>query len=154
MVRRLFAGLALVAGVVAAASAQAPATPADSGIKPSGAIMRVSLYRFADGQQPAAVADMRTHLIPIWETEKQAGIIVGYSTMANVTASSANDWQFGIVITYKNFAAMDSLGARTNAITLKHYGSALARTAAGEARAKLRTLVSTNLVNVSTYSRQ
>ena len=154
MVRRLVAGLAMIASVAAAAAAQAPATPADSGIKPSSAIMRVSLYRFADGMQPATITDMRTHLIPIWEAEKQAGIIVGYSTMANVTASSANDWQFGIVLTYKNFAAMDSLGARTNAITLKHYGSEMARTASNEARAKLRTLVSTNLVNVATYRRQ
>jgi hypothetical protein len=56
--------------------------------------------------------------------------------MANVTASSADDWQFGIVLTYKNFAAMDSLGARTNAITLKHYGSDAVRTATNDARAK------------------
>ena len=155
MVCRIVAGLALVASVVAvpSASAQASAAPADSGIKSHPAIMRVSLYRFADGMQQAAVADMRTHLIPIWEAEKQAGILVGYSTMANVTASSADDWQLGIVLTYKNFAALDSLGARTNAITLKHYGSDAARTAANDARAKLRKLVSTNLVNVSTYSR-
>lgn len=155
MVRRIVAGLALVASIVAvpSASAQAPAVPADSGIKPHPAIMRVSLYRFADGMQQAAVTDLRTHLIPIWEAEKQAGIILGYSTMANVTASSADDWQLGIVLTYKNYAALDSLGARTNAITLKHYGSEAARTATNEARAKLRKLVSTNLVNVSTYSR-
>jgi hypothetical protein len=156
MVRRFLTGLALAASVVAvpSASAQAPAAPADSGIKQNNALIRVSLYRFADGMQPAAVADMRTHLIPIWEAEKQAGILVGYSTMANVTANSAEDWQFGIVLTYKNFAALDSLGARTNAITLKHYGSAAARTATNEARGKLRKLVSTNLANVSTYSRQ
>jgi hypothetical protein len=73
--------------------------------------------------------------------------------MANVTASSADDWQFGIVLTYKNFAAMDSLGARTNAITLKHHGSDAVRTATNDARAKLRKLVSTNLVSVATYSR-
>lgn len=73
--------------------------------------------------------------------------------MANVTDSSADDWQFGIVLTYKNFAAMDSLGARTNAITLKHYGSDAVRTATNDARAKLRKLVSTNLVSVATYSR-
>jgi hypothetical protein len=155
MVRRIVAGFALVASIVAvpSASAQAPAVPADSGIKPHPAIIRVSLYRFADGMQQAAVTDLRTHLIPIWEAEKQAGIILGYSTMANVTASSADDWQLGIVLTYKNFAALDSLGARTNAITLKHYGSEAARTATNDARAKLRKLVSSNLVNVSTYSR-
>lgn len=156
MVRRSLAGLALVASVVVAssASAQAAAAPADSGIKAQPALMRVTLYRNADGVPNSAVmADMRTHLIPIWEAQKAAGIIVGYSTMTNVTASSATDWQFGIAITYKNYAALDSLGARSGPITLKHYGSAAARMAANEARGKLRTQVSTNLLNVASYSR-
>ena len=157
MIRHSLVGLALFASVVAVspASAQVVGAPAiaDSGLKPSSVIMRVSLYRFVEGMQPAAFADLRTHLIPIWEAEKQAGILVGYSTLGNVNQSSRDDWQLGITLTYKNFAALDSLGARTGPITLKHYGSAAARTAAGDARAKLRTLVSSQLVNVATYSR-
>jgi hypothetical protein len=157
MLRRSLVGLALVASVVAVspASAQGAGAPAvaDSGIKSTNLIMRVSLYRFADGMQAAALADLRTHLIPTWEAEKQAGIIVGYSTMANLTASSRDDWQLGITLTYKNYAALDSLGARTAPITLKHYGSAAARTAAGDARAKLRVLISSRLLSVANYSR-
>jgi len=140
MVRRSLVGLALVASVIAvsSASAQAAGAPAvaDSGIKATNIIMRVSLYRFAEGMQQAAIADVRTHLIPIWEAEKQAGIIIGYSTMANFNPSSRDDWQLGITLSYKNNAALDSLGARTAPITLKHYGSAAARTAAGDARAQ------------------
>lgn len=157
MVRRSLVGLALVASVFAvpAASAQAPVAPAvsDSGLKATGTVMRVSLYRFAEGMQQAALDDMRTHLIPIWEAMKQAGTLVGYSTMANFNPSSRDDWQLGIALTYKDYAALDSLGARNGPITLKHYGSAAARTAAGDARAKLRVLMSSNLINVSTYSR-
>jgi len=163
MVRRSLVGLALVASVVAvsSASAQVPGAPAapaapavaDSGIKATNIIMRVSLYRFADGMQQAAIADMRTHLIPIWEAEKQAGIIIGYSTMANLNPSSRDDWQYGITLSYKNNAALDSLGARIAPITLKHYGSDAARTAAGDARAKLRVLMSSNQIGVATYGR-
>lgn len=158
MIRRSIVRLALLASVVAVPAAWAqPAAPAavsDSGITPTPALLRVSLYRYAEGMQQAAIADMRTHLIPVWEAFKAAGIIVNYSTMTNVTASSKDDWQFGIVFTYKNWAALDSLGPKQAAITLKHYGSADARAAAGQARAKLRVLVSTNLVNASSYSKK
>lgn len=157
MVARSLGALALLASICVAprASAQVAGPPAvaDSGIKSTNVISRVSLYRFAEGKQMEALADLRTHLIPVWEAEKQAGIIVNYSTMANITQSSPNDWQLGIVISYKNFQTLDSLGARINPITLRHYGSAAARTAAAEARAKLRVLVSSQLVNISTYSR-
>lgn len=154
MIRRSLVRLALLASVVAVpvASAQAPAV-SDSGIKATSAIMRVSLYRYADGMQQAVLNDMRTHLIPIWEAQRAAGIIVNYSTMTNTTASSKDDWQFGVVLTYKNWAAIDSLGARNGPITLKHYGSAEARTAANQARAKMRVQVSSNLINASSYSR-
>lgn len=154
MIRRSLVGLALLASVVAVptVSAQAPVV-SDSGIKATSAIMRVSLYRYADGMQQAALEDMRTHLIPLWEAQRVAGIIVNYSTMTNTTASSKDDWQFGVVLTYKNWAAIDSLGARIGPITLKHYGSAAARTAANQARAKLRVQVSSNLINASSYSR-
>ena len=155
MVRHRLVGLALVASVVAAApaAAQVAAPVADSGIKSTSVIMRVSLYRFADGMQQAALTDMRTHLIPIWEAEKQAGLIVNYSTMANPNPSSREDWQYGIVLSYKNNAALDSLNARAGPITLKHYGSAEARTAAGDARQKLRVLMSSNQINSTLYSR-
>ena len=157
MVRRSFVGLVLVAATIgsAPAGAQGAGAPAvaDSGIKSTGAIMRVSLYRFAEGKQQEALADMRTHLIPIWEAQKTAGTLMGYSTMNNPNPSSPDDWQLGIALTYKNNAALDSLGARNAPITLKHYGTAEARTAANEARAKLRILMSSNQIGVQTYSR-
>src|SRR5687767_14131521 len=115
MIRRSLIGLALAATAVAtppsyAQVAGAP-TVADSGIKPTTYIMRVALYRYAEGMQAAALADLRTHLIPTYEAQKQAGIIVNYSTMTNTTTDSRDDWQFGITATYKNYAALDSLGA-------------------------------------------
>lgn len=156
MYRRFFAGLAIVASVAIAPSLAAQVAadaPSDSGIKQTSSIMRVTLYRWAEGMQAAGQADMRMHLVPVWEAQKQAGILLDYSTMTNLTASGPEDWQFGVVLVYKNFAAMDSLGARNAPITLKHYGTAAARTAAGDARAKLRKQISTNLVNGQRYSR-
>jgi len=155
MIRRSLLGLALLASVVAvpAVSAQAAAV-ADSGIAATGAVMRVSLYRYADGMQQAVQADMRTHLIPTWEAQRAAGILVNYATMTNASPSSRDDWQFGIALTYKNWAALDSIGARTGPITLKHYGSAEARTAALEARNRMRVLISSTLINATSYARR
>jgi len=129
------------------------AAPADSGIQATTIIMRVNYFRWADGMQGAGLTDLRTHLVPIWEAEKKAGILQSYSLLINTTPASPNDWTFAIALGYKNYAAMDSLGPRTGAITLKHYGSADARTAANQARQKLRIPVSTKLVNNVTFSR-
>ena len=97
---------------------------------------------------------MRTHLIPVWEAQKAAGVIVEYSVINNTGQSSPEDWQFGIVLSYKHWAALDRLGPRNGPITLKHYGSAEARTAAGDARGKLRTQISSQLISSTTYARK
>jgi hypothetical protein len=157
MARRSLVGLALLASVVTASTAAAQAAPpavSDSGFTATTAIMRVSLYRYADGMQAAATADMNTHLIPIFEAMKVAGNILSYSVMNNPNPSSRDDWQFGITQTFANNAALDGLGAKNAAITLKHYGTAAARTAANDARGKLRVLVSSNQINVNSYSRK
>ena len=155
MIRRPLLGLALLASVVAvpAVSAQGAAV-ADSGIAATAAVMRVSLYRYADGMQQAVQADLRTHLIPTWEAQRAAGILVNYATMTNASPSSRDDWQFGIALTYKNWAALDSIGAKIAPITLKHYGSAEARTAALEARNRMRVLISSTLINATSYARR
>jgi hypothetical protein len=155
MTPRFLAALGLVAFAATTAPAAAQQTPvADSGIKRTSSITRVSFYRFPDATaQTAANRDMLEHLVPVWEAEKSAGILVAYSTMTNVTRTSETDWQLGIALTYRNYAALDSLGARTGPITLKHYGTAEARTAAGERRAKLRIPVSSVLVAGTNYGR-
>ena len=155
MTSRLATALMLLALAAMAAPAAAQTPPvADSGIKRTMSISRVIFYRFADGaSQAAANRDMLEHLVPVWEAEKKAGILKAYSTMTNVTRAAENDWQLGITLSYKNYAALDSLGPKTDAITLAHYGTAEARTAAGAARAKLRIPVSSILVAETGYSR-
>lgn len=97
MIRNSLVGLAFVASVtlVPVASAQNP-TVSDSGFTATNSIMRVTRYRWVDGQMQAGQADMRTHLIPVWEAQKAAGVIVGYSVINNTGQSSPEDWQFGI----------------------------------------------------------
>lgn len=117
------------------------------------AVSRVLLFRIMPGQGAAHNADVLDHLIPTYEEYKKAGIIVDYNVFGKTTLEDAEDWNFGVVLTYANFGALDNLAVRTDPVTLKHYGSAAARTAANDARLKIRTLVSSFLTQAQSYSR-
>jgi len=148
--------LALVAAAVAVSPlhAQQVPNPADSGVTMSaGPVMRVSYFKVNLGMSQESGRDIRQHLVPIWEAEKAAGIILSYTVVTNLTTDSPDDWTVAFALTYPNFAALDSLGARTEPITLRHYGSAEARTAAGDRRAQLRTLVRSSLMRVLNVTR-
>ena len=148
--------LALVAfaAVVSPLPAQQAPNPADSGVTMTGGpVMRVSYYKVNTGMGQENQRDLRQHLVPIWEAEKAAGIILDYTVVTNLTTDSPDDWNVAFALTYPNFAALDSLGARTGPITLKHYGTAEARTAAGDRREQLRTLVRSSLMRVVNITR-
>jgi len=146
--------LGAFAAVVSPLPAQQPPNPADSGVTMTGGpVMRVNFFKVNAGMGPENQRDLRQHLVPIWEAEKAAGIILDYTVVTNLTTESPEDWNFGFALTYPNFAALDSLGARTAPITLKHYGSADARTAAGNRREQIRTLVRSSLLRVVSITR-
>jgi hypothetical protein len=117
------------------------------------AVSRVVLYKLLPGQGPAYNQDVLEHLMPVYEAEKQAGILTGYQFFSKTTTDTPEDWNVGVVLTYANFAALDNLATRTDPITLKHYGSAEKRTAAGTARNQIRTVVSSFLTQTLSYAR-
>ena len=87
MVRRSLVRLALLASVVAvpAVSAQAPVV-ADSGIKPTTAIMRVSLSRYVDGMQQAVLEDM---------IARKEGTVITVSSLAVVNPNLLGGAAYG-----------------------------------------------------------
>lgn len=117
------------------------------------AVSRVILMKLQPGQGPAYNQDVMDHLMPVYEEEKKAGIITNYQFFSKTTTESPDDWNVGIVLTYANFAALDNLATRTDPITLKHYGSAEKRTAAGNARSQIRNVVSSFLTQTLSYTR-
>lgn len=152
----LAAAAALIAtsAVVSPLAAQQRATPADTGMTLTpGPVMRVVLMRANPGMGQEMMRDMRQHLLPVWEEQKTAGILLNYSVMTNTTTESPDDWTVGFALTYANWAALDSLNARTGPITLRHYGTAEARTAAANRREQLRTVVSSDLVRLQVPGR-
>ena len=87
-----------------------------------GAVERVVLIHILPGHNDAFMADIKKNVIPIWEAEKAAGLIVDYQMFLNQTRSSADEWDFGYSLTYKNMAALDGLPDRVFEFRMKHYG--------------------------------
>lgn len=146
----LFGALLLatpLAPVLAQQPASAPVTVTTTGIS------RVTLFKINPGQGGAYNRDVVDNLIPIYEEYKKAGLLVSYSFFSKTTTESPDDWGVGVMLTYANWAALDNLGPRTAPITLRHYGTAERRTAAGNARNELRTVVSSFLVGNQTFTR-
>ena len=111
-----------------------------------GNVVRVVHLRIKPGRTTEFWADVRQNLKPIFEEYKKQGIIANYSFHTKATTNSENDWSIGYVLDYPNYAALDGLADRTDPITLKHYGSREARTAAGNRRLENATVVEAYLI--------
>ena len=66
--------------------------------------------------------DMKKNLQPIWEEEKANGLIEGYQLFFNQTKSGIDDWDMGLVLTYKNMASLDGLSMKILELRMKKYG--------------------------------
>src|SRR5271170_3955834 len=74
-----------------------------------GPVERVVLVHILPGHFTAFMTDLKTNIVPIWDSEKNAGLIQGYQMFLNTTSSGPDDWDFGYSLTYKNMAALDGL---------------------------------------------
>jgi hypothetical protein len=66
--------------------------------------------------------DIKTNLQPIWEAEKANGLIMSYHVFFNQTKSSAEDWDIGVSLEYKNMASLDGLAQKVLDLRMKQYG--------------------------------
>ncbi len=88
-----------------------------------GAVERVVLIHVLPGRFDAFMADIKKNVVPIWESEKSAGLITGYQVFLNTTRSGTDDWDFGYSLTYKNMAALDGLPDKVFEFRMKQYGN-------------------------------
>ncbi len=87
-----------------------------------GPVSRVTLVHILPGHFNAFMDDLKTNIKPIWESEKSSGLIESYGIFLNQTKASIDDWDVGIILTYKNFAALDGLGMKVLELRMKQYG--------------------------------
>ena len=87
-----------------------------------GTVDRVTLVHILPGHFNAFMDDLKANIRPIWDAEKSAGIIENYNIFLNQTKANVDDWDIGIVLTYKNMAALDGLGMKVLDLRMKQYG--------------------------------
>lgn len=128
------------------ASAQTQNNPTE------GPVWRVSLYKVKPGRLSDVLAHWRRNFRAINDEMKRQGVIVDYRVYVNTTKEGADDWDVATAIAYKNWAALDGLGEKADAITLKHYGSWEKRQQAIEELDQIRQLVSSRLMTELTLT--
>jgi hypothetical protein len=87
-----------------------------------GPVERTVLLHITPGHAPALYADFKTNILPLWEAEKSAGLIVDYHIFLNMTTSGPDDWDLGYSIVYKDMAALDGLADKVYPLRMKQYG--------------------------------
>jgi hypothetical protein len=115
-------------------------------------VTRVVLVRIKPGHADPFWQDLRQHLKPVYDEQKRQGLLLDYSVGTKSTQDNPDDWNVVLTFTYPNWAALDTFTARTDPITLAHYGTAANRTAAGNARTEHGSIVSNFLVRNQTVN--
>ena len=130
----------------------APALAQQSPNTTPGTVTRVILIHIKPGHADPFWSDVRQHGKPVWDEQKKQGVITNYTVGTKPTLDNPEDWNVVLTFTYPNWAALDNLTSRSDAITLGHYGSAANRTAAATARTEHSTTVASFLVRDQTVN--
>lgn len=93
-----------------------------------GNVSRVTYFDILPGKGMDNTNHIRMNQVPILNEQVKQGLIVSFGFFGKPTTEGPGDWDLGLVVTYKNYAdAIDfnaDRGAKMDAITLKHYGTA------------------------------
>ncbi|MEK7854639.1 MAG: hypothetical protein AAB288_01000 [Acidobacteriota bacterium] len=148
----VYLGILFACVLAIGAQAQTPTPPATT----TGAVSRVTYFDVLPGKTNDFTTFLRTNAVPLMEEQKKQGLIVSYGYFTKPTTEGPGDWDLGLVVTYENYAdAVDFSADRNdkfNAISLKHYGTADARTKANDSTIAMRTVTQTVLVRALTFN--
>jgi hypothetical protein len=111
-----------------------------------GPIWRVQLIRVKPTQMDAYLTSLQQSTKPVIEEQKRQGMIVDYKIFLKQTKNTPEDWDICVAIQYKNFAAMDGLTAKGEAVRDKIMGGKQAAQQLGEKRAEIREIISSELL--------
>ncbi len=110
-----------------------------------GPVWRVNYLNVKPGKMGDALKDVRENFSKVSAAAKAQGLILDFKVYLNSTSDGPEDWDIATATLYKNWGQMDGIAAQVNTLTLKHYGTAEARTKANDARLELWTVLSSNL---------
>jgi hypothetical protein len=110
-----------------------------------GPVWRVTYLNVKPGKFNDTLIDLRQNFAKVFATAKAQGVVLDYKVFLNSTTDSPDDWDIATAVLYKGYGGMDGLAGKMEAITLAHYGTADARTAAGAKRDQLREVLMSRL---------
>ena len=131
--------LGAVAGLLASLSLGSAVVAADRAYS-EGPVVDVASVRTEPGMFDEYLKYLAGPYKQQMEELKKAGIILDYSVYS-ANPRGPHDPDLYLITVYKNFAALDGLDARSDAITEKIFGDMAAQTEATVKRGKLRTLL-------------
>jgi len=92
------------------------------------------------------LTSLRQSSKPFLEEEKRQGLIVHYKFFIKETKNNPQDWDVCLAIQYKNHAALDALGEKTEAVRDKIFDGKQQPREVGEKREEIRELISSELL--------
>ena len=110
-----------------------------------GQVTQISYIKVKPGMFDAYMRYLQGPYKQLMEEQKKAGLIVGYAIYA-ATARAPHEADLYLTITYKNYAALDGLTVRSDALVKKVFGSLEKSDAASIDRGKLREELGSELV--------
>jgi hypothetical protein len=111
-----------------------------------GPISRITLVDIKPGRGSEFWTDLRQSLRPLFDEYKRQGLIEDYSVGLKTTSDGPQDWDVAIILTYKNWAALDTFATKGDSVSMRYYGSYGKRSAAGTKRSDFSTVVGSFLV--------
>ncbi|MGA7574502.1 MAG: hypothetical protein WCA97_10995 [Terriglobales bacterium] len=111
-----------------------------------GPIWRIQLIRIKPTHFDEYLASLRKSTKPMIEEEKREGMILDYKVFLKETKTSPEDWDICVAVQYKNYAAMDGLAAKGEAVRDKVMGGKQPAQELSEKRAEIREIISSELL--------
>jgi hypothetical protein len=111
-----------------------------------GPIWRIQLIRVKPTHMDEYLTTLRQSSKPMYEEEKRQGLILDYKVFFKETKNSPEDWDICVAIEFKNYAAMDGLAAKGEAVRDKILGGKAPAQQLSEKRAEIREIVSSELL--------
>jgi hypothetical protein len=111
-----------------------------------GPIWRIQLIRVKPTHMDEYLASLRQSTKPMYEEEKRQGLVIDYKVFFKQTKNSPEDWDICVAVQFKNYAALDGLAAKGEAVRDKIMGGKAPAQQLSEKRAEIREIVSSELL--------
>jgi len=111
-----------------------------------GPVWRIQLIRVKPTKMDAYLASLRQATKPFVEEQKKQGMITDYKIFLKQTKTNPDDWDICVAIQYKNWAALDGLAGKGEAVRDKILGGKAQGQELNDKRAEIREIISSELL--------